>query len=127
MSREEFRSRILLGYRVLGPLIIGFWALLGAVSLGWIENPIGEGGAFAIVMLAVLSLPVLIVVSVVGSVLFAHDWPFVLPLWLLAPPVLLFVGHVFLELPELPETVYEVMLAAAVVAATIVGYLPRKR
>jgi hypothetical protein len=87
----------------------------------------------ASIFLAVFTLPIVVVVALVGSVLFARDWPFVLPLWLVTLLLLLFVGPLALDLLyERPhvvrgEAALNVLLVAAAFAATIVGYRPGSR
>lgn len=135
MSKDGFRSLIVLCYRILGPLILGLSGLAGAIALGWIDDPFKEGPLYtmyvASVFLAVFAMPVVIVVALVGSVLYVRDWPFVLPLWLVTLFLLLFVGQFVLDLLSdrasvvRGETALNVLIVAAAFAATFVGFRQR--
>lgn len=117
-------------------MVLAFLVLGEAVTLGWVKDPAEHGPGYTlyvvIVMASVFSLPVVAAIAIAGSVRFARDWPFVLPLWLVTACVLDFAGSLVLTdsarpVSDVAEAVLTVLGVAAALAATIIGYWPRKR
>lgn len=136
IATPDFRGFILLSYRVLGPLVLAFLVLGEAVSLGWVKDPAEHDPGYTlyimIVMAAVFSMPVVAAIAIAGSVRFARDWPFVLPLWLVTALVLAFAAPLVLTdsaraVSDIEEVLFTALAVAAALAATIIGYWPRKR
>lgn len=134
-NRDKFRRRTMKVYRVAGPVVLAYFAMLLLQSTGLLGGLSAEDlpqwllTLYALLTFGIaLASPVLFVLATVGGMALKSDWRFAAPLWLFSGAAGLFLVTVFFvrDLPLSDQqqawTIASALLLASAAWATVVGY-----
>ncbi len=137
-NRDKFRRRALKFYRVAGPVVLVYFALMLLQSGGLLGKLSADDVPHWMLVIyslltfgVALATPVLFVLASVGGLALKTDWRFAVPLWLFAFAAGLFLVTIFmvrqLTLSDQQQvwTTAQALLLVSAAWATVVGYQRR--
>ena len=137
-NRDKFRRRALKFYRMAGPVILVYFALMLLQSGGLLGDLSADDVPHWMLVIyslltfgVALATPVLFVLASVGGLALKTDWRFAVPLWLFAFAAGLFLVTIFmvrqLTLSDQQQvwTTAQVLLLVSAAWATVIGYRRR--